>query len=110
MVCRFDENLISFIIIIIIGSLPWGRFLAPTSSTSLYPLPSSSFPHIHHSFLSFPYSDYSLNHFPRPFSYQMLLLGHLSGATRSKFREGQKNVGRGKKISGGAKFFLKRQN
>src|SRR3989442_15733937 len=44
----------------------------------LYPQPSSSFPHIHHSFLSFPYSDYSLNHFPHPFSYQILLLEHLS--------------------------------
>src|SRR3989442_1744539 len=63
--------------IIISGSLPWGRFLAPTSSTSPYPQPSSSSPHIHHSFLCFLYSDYSLNHFFHPFSYQMLLLDNL---------------------------------
>ena len=53
----------NIIIIIISGSLPWGRFLAPTSSTSPYPQSSSSSPHINHSFLSFLYSDYSLNHF-----------------------------------------------
>src|SRR2546425_557608 len=46
---------------IIVGSLPFsGRFLEPTSSTSLYPQPSSSFPHTHHSFLSFSYSYYSI--------------------------------------------------
>src|SRR3989442_364737 len=64
--------------IIVIGSLPSARFLAPTSYTSHYLQPSSSFQDTHHSFLSFSYSDYSLNHFSRPFSYQTLHLHHLS--------------------------------
>src|SRR2546425_8411748 len=57
--------------------LPSGRFLAPTSSTSPCPQPSSSFPHTHHSF-SFSYSLFPLTHFPQPFSYKTLLLDHLS--------------------------------
>src|SRR5437867_8533996 len=76
--CALRWRVVAKNTIIIGGSLPWDRFLAPTSSTSPYPQLSSSSSHIHHSFLCFLYSDYSLNHFYYPFSYQMLLLDNLS--------------------------------